>query len=361
MKTTLRRLGHAVLLASTLFAAAASAGEALLDEARALVKQQRYAAALSRVERYLGEAPKDAGARFLKGVLLVETGRDDEAIAEFKALVRDHPELPEPYNNLAVLYAARGQYGEARDALLSAINTHPSYAIAHENLGDIYAKLAGIAYDKALSLDDSNAAARAKLALVRELFSAGAVTTGAETAPEVVAAAPEAVATPPAASMPEPAPVQQPEPVPESTPAPASAPAPAAAAAPAPAPASPAIVSPSPAVEEQAVTETVLGWAKAWSARDVSAYLGHYGRGFQPPGGMARAKWEAERRKRLRAPSFIKVTVSDLHVEVQGVDRARAVFTQRYRSDTYADRVRKVLGLAREDGAWRIVSEVSTK
>jgi len=47
------------------------------------------------------------------------------------------PELPEPYNNLAVLYAARGDHDGARDALLRAISTHPSYATAHENLGDI--------------------------------------------------------------------------------------------------------------------------------------------------------------------------------------------------------------------------------
>ncbi len=58
----------------------------------------------------------------------------------FTKLSEDYPELPEPYNNLAVLYAQQKQYDKARTALEMAIRTHPSYAIAYENLGDIYAK-----------------------------------------------------------------------------------------------------------------------------------------------------------------------------------------------------------------------------
>ena len=56
--------------------------------------------------------------------------------------------------------------------MLQAINTHPSYATAHENLGDIYAKMASLAYTRALSLDTSNTAAKGKLALIDDLFSA---------------------------------------------------------------------------------------------------------------------------------------------------------------------------------------------
>lgn len=83
----------------------------------------------------------------------------------------EYPDLPEPHNNLAVLYALRGEYVKARDSLLLAINTHPSYATAHENLGDIYAKMAGLAYDKALQLDRENESAKAKLALMTDLIS----------------------------------------------------------------------------------------------------------------------------------------------------------------------------------------------
>ena len=63
------------------------------------------------------------------------------------------------------------QYDKARTALEMAIRTHPSYSIAHENLGDVYAKLASQAYDKALQLDSSNTATQTKLSMIKELIS----------------------------------------------------------------------------------------------------------------------------------------------------------------------------------------------
>ncbi len=108
--------------------------------------------------------PDHTDARFLKGLLLVQEGHTQEAIEVFTALAGDYPDLPEPHNNLAVLYAADGDYEKVRESLMVAINTHPSYATAHENLGDLYAKMAA-AYDGALSLDQDNRAAQAKLAI----------------------------------------------------------------------------------------------------------------------------------------------------------------------------------------------------
>ena len=89
-----------------------------------------------------------------------ESGKPTDAIATFTKLTEDYPELPEPYNNLAVLYAGQSQFDKARAALEMAIRTNPSYATAHENLGDVYAKLASQAYNKALQLDAANAACR---------------------------------------------------------------------------------------------------------------------------------------------------------------------------------------------------------
>ena len=87
--------------------------------------------------------------RFLKGVVLTEAGAPAEAIAVFQSSTEDYPELPEPYNNLAVLYAAPAQYDKARAALEMAIRTNPGYATAHENLGDVYAQLAGAVVQRA--------------------------------------------------------------------------------------------------------------------------------------------------------------------------------------------------------------------
>ena len=117
-----------------------------------MMRQGQLPQALERVDNFLAGKPRDAQGRFLKGLILTEMNRPNDAIQVFLKLSQDYPELPEPYNNLAVLYASQGQYEKARVALESSIRTHPSYATAHENLGDIYAKMASQAYDKALQL-----------------------------------------------------------------------------------------------------------------------------------------------------------------------------------------------------------------
>src|SRR6267378_4438598 len=142
-----------------------------LQDIDALVKKGQHAKALERVNQYLAQKPRDPKGRFIKGLILAEQNKGAEAIEVFAALSRDYPELPEPYNNLAVLYAAQGQYEKARQQLEMSIRTHPSYATAYENLGDVYTKLASQAYDKALQFDSSNSAAKNKLSLIRDLVS----------------------------------------------------------------------------------------------------------------------------------------------------------------------------------------------
>lgn len=145
----------------------------LADEIQEISQQYRQGdltGALDRANRFLAQNPQDAQARFLKGLILADQGKTSDAIAVFSGLTEDYPELPEPYNNLAVLYAAQGKYDAARNALEMAIRAHPGYATAHENLGDIYAKMASIAYDKAQALDSTNTTAKAKLTLIRNML-----------------------------------------------------------------------------------------------------------------------------------------------------------------------------------------------
>jgi tetratricopeptide (TPR) repeat protein len=144
--------------------------ETLADVQR-LIKQGQYPQALVAVDVYLGSSPDDVQASFLKGVIYGEMNRTDEAIAVYTKLTEDYPEFPEPYNNLAVLYASQKQYDRARMALEMAIQAHPSYATAYENLGDLYAKLASQAYGKAVQLDGASKAAKVKLALARDLIA----------------------------------------------------------------------------------------------------------------------------------------------------------------------------------------------
>ena len=141
------------------------------QQIESLIAEGQLNQALVLAERRLAENRDDVNLMFLQGLILTRQNKLEQAKEVFIRITEKHPELPEPYNNLAVIYAAEGDYESARNALQNAINTHPSYATAHENLGDIYAKMASRAYNQALELDQENETAREKLLLVGDLFS----------------------------------------------------------------------------------------------------------------------------------------------------------------------------------------------
>lgn len=136
-----------------------------------LIKNGQYPEALAKADTYLNQHPKDANMRFMKGLIFAEQNKTNDAIVVFTKLTEDYPDLPEPYNNLAVLFASINQFDKARAALEMAIRINPSYSTAHENLGDVYAKMASQAYDKALQLDSGNSGAKLKLNSIHNLFS----------------------------------------------------------------------------------------------------------------------------------------------------------------------------------------------
>ena len=168
----MRALNTAIAFASPAFALPADD----LRDAQKLYAQGKLPAALEKVDAFLAAQPRDPQGRFLKGLVLTDEKKSAEAITVFSALTEDYPELPEPYNNLAVLYAALGNYERAKAVLELAVAANPGYAIAHENLGDIYAQLAGRSYERALQLDRNNASAKTKSAKVKEIFGAQRVT-----------------------------------------------------------------------------------------------------------------------------------------------------------------------------------------
>jgi len=161
-----------------------------LAEAARMIQDGQYAAARVKIDAALAADAKNPQARFLRGVVQADQDEPDKAVATFQALTEDFPELPEPYNNLAVIWAQRGQYEKARAALESALASHPDYAIAHENLGDIYSRLAGAEYDRAAALDKTNKSAQAKLVLVRQLYAVAP----SSNAPKAVAPVPKPAA-----------------------------------------------------------------------------------------------------------------------------------------------------------------------
>lgn len=320
-------------LAAGLFMTAAHADD--YADVNALVRNGQLPQALAKADQYLAAKPRDPQMRFIKGVIQTEAGKPNDAIATFTKITQDYPELPEPYNNLAVLYAGQNQFDKARAALEMAIRTNPSYATAHENLGDVYAKLASQAYSKALQLDGGNSAVPPKLALIRTLFNAE----------------PKTQTQKPAAATPA-APVAQ-APAAPAKPAP---PAPAPAAAPA-APAAPPVAAASPAsATGKEVENAVSAWASAWAAKDMNAYLAAYGKDFDTPGNQTRKAWEEERRARIVGKSRISVKVSDLSVDVKG-SKAIAKFKQDYSADALHISSRKTLEMSRAGERWLIVRE----
>jgi len=306
----------------------------VLQDASKLLKQGQAAQAMEKTEQYLATKPKDAQGRFLKGLILTEMNRSQDAIVVFTKLTEDYPELPEPYNNLAVIYAQQKQYEKAKQALEMAIRTHPSYATAHENLGDIYARMASQAYDKALQIDSSNASAQTKLAMIRELMGSTGRPAGKPAAGPIAGAV--------AVVQPQTKPVEE-KPA-EVKPAAAPAVAPAAA-------------EPKVADASGDIAKTLDAWAAAWSKKNVKAYLAYYARDFQTPGGESRAAWEGERAKRINKPGSIQVSIEGLRVTAEGADRASARYRQHYRSASLKTSSNKVLVMVKHDGRWLIQRE----
>lgn len=328
----LRPLAFVLLLGVFAFARA----DALQDINR-LMRQGQNAQALEQVDKYLAGKPKDAQGRFLKGLIFTELNRGNEAIAVFQKLTEDYPDLPEPYNNMAVIYAQQKQYEKAKQALEAAIRTHPAYSTAHENLGDIYARMASQAYDKALQFDSSNAGAQTKLAMIRELVGTRP-TPAAKPAQPVAAAEPKPAAVATDVKPAEPVALEAPRPVVIAKPA-----------EPQPAP-----VAGNTTTE---VTEAVQSWAAAWSKKDVKGYLGHYASDFRTPGGLSRAKWETERTQRITKPGSIVVSVGDLRVTTDSAEQATVRFRQVYQSANLKTSSGKTLVLVRRDGRWLIQQE----
>ncbi|OYT84856.1 MAG: DUF4440 domain-containing protein [Burkholderiales bacterium PBB6] len=347
-------------------AASATASDSV--EIQRLIKEGQHGQALKLIDESLARNPKDPQMRFRRGVALSMLDRKAEALAVFQKLVDDHPEMPAPYNNLAVLYGAQGDYDKARGALERAIRTNPAYATAYQNLGDVYAQLASQAYSKALQLDKTDATVPPKLALLRELTSGptttptAAVAAKKDPAPVQVAAAkptptpaptPAPVATPPASTS---VPAAKPTATPSVTPTPAPAQvASAAAAATKPAPAAQTKPAANPAAD---IESAVQSWASAWSRRDMNGYFAAYSSDFNGNAGSRKA-WEQDRRDRISTRKDIKVSISDLKVAVNG-DKATARFRQAYSSDKLSTNSRKTLELSRtSSGKWVIKQETS--
>jgi tetratricopeptide (TPR) repeat protein len=144
----------------------------ITQQAMRLLKEGKPELALEGIDRGLETSPRDAQLLFLRGVALADLKKTDSAILIFTTLTQEFPELPEPYNNLAVLYATEGDLDKAKGALEAAIKALPNYALAHENLGDLYLQLAARQFDRAAKANPKSPFAARKLVLARDWVNA---------------------------------------------------------------------------------------------------------------------------------------------------------------------------------------------
>jgi Flp pilus assembly protein TadD len=167
----MRHIIHTLFLSATLALCANLAHADDHGDVSKLIRAGMNGDAITKADAYLAGKPKDPQMRFLKGVAQNAMGKTEEAVGTFNKLIEDYPELPEPYNNLGVIYAGKNQYDKARAAFEMAVRNNPGYAVAHENLGDVHVRLANQAYIKALQIDPSNPSVVPKLKLTQDMFA----------------------------------------------------------------------------------------------------------------------------------------------------------------------------------------------
>lgn len=168
------------------------------QEIQQLLQRGDKAKARKLLEQSLATDGRNPQLRFLQGLMLSESGDSKQAIEVFTRLTQDFPDMAEPYNNLAVLYADQGLDEKALAALTKAVAINPNYTTAYENMAELHARLAQEAARKAQKTPGSPLATPAAVASTTPSVAPRPAATPAPAAPAVVAAATPARSSTPA-------------------------------------------------------------------------------------------------------------------------------------------------------------------
>ena len=276
-----------------------------------LIEEKKYTEAKKIVNELLNFDNKNPQLLFIDGVLLSELGEIDNAINVFISLTKSHPALPEPYNNLAVLYAQNGNFDLARTALEKSIKTHPSYATAHINLGDLYTRMASESYNQALQIDKSNKNAKTKLSLIKKLFNFQPINKKIILAQD---------AKQKNHSLDE---VKK---------------------------------------KEENINERIFvmidNWKKAWMSQNFDQYMGHYSENFKNNKGMDLEKWKQFRKPRIINKPSINIKLENIEIS-KNKNLYSVSFTQHYKSGNIDSTTKKTLVIELIDDHLKIINEIS--
>ena len=289
-----------------------------LSQLETEIESEQYAQAVSTGQALLALQPDDTRVLFLTALALQKNQQPDQAQIYYQQIIRLHPELPEPRNNLAIIFLQRGKYDQAVDLLIESLNTHPAYATAWQNLSNLYKGLASEAYRKALS-EDNNASSvvdSIRLSAISRIHSLPEPATAvAETSPPVQLAT--IGIQDQAASEQQQAEIRK---------------------------------------IEQTLIQTVEDWASKWTSKDFDGYVNAYSKTYK--GNQANhLAWVEYRRSRILRPGRIQVQLSNIHIKSRDARSAIIDFDQSYQSANYRDKIRKRINLIYTDKGWKIQRE----
>lgn len=291
-----------IIILFCLLAAASPVAADSVKQLQQLIGQENFAAASKTGARLLLQDPAHARTRFLTAYAYQMDAQKDKAIALYQGLIDDNPMLPEPRNNLAMIYLEQGDYDRASQLLVEAINTHPSYATAYGNLSRIYKGIASEAYRRAVSESEQPAkyTHNIKLSAITQLEA-----EDREPDRDIGGSEPTAVTF---------------------------------------------------ANQETLLIEQVKLWAQAWSSKDFEAYAAFYSTRHRAKF-ATHEQWLSHRRSRILRPGEIKVDVSNIQIKWRSDNRAVIDFKQAFTSPRYSDRIIKRLGFNRVGSQWKITEE----
>ena len=280
-----------------------------INEIKLLLKNGKYKIAENIINGAIEENFNNPEILFYKGIIETNLGKTNQAIDTFRGLTERFPELPEPFNNLAVLYAEKGQFRLAKEILEQAIKTNPSYLTAHINLGDIFTKMASEAYNKALEIDKSNNIAITKLSMITQLFNynpntKNTVIDSINTKKEVK------------------------------------------------------ITKLSKKELKKVILNSIENWKTAWESKDVESYFDSYSSNFIYPNNMTKSQWQKYRINRILPKKIISISISNIKFKFKK-EKIIATFTQNYKSGRLNQTSNKNLTFVAESNQWFIVEETS--
>ena len=285
-----------------------------------LIDDKNYEQAQIEINALLKSDSDNPQLLFINGVLLSENNKVDEAIKVFESLTKTHPNLPEPYNNLAVLYAQQGDFPKAKHALEQSIKTHPSYATAHINLGDLYTRMASESYNQALQIDGSNKSAKTKLSLIKKLFNFQPIRKNIEI-------------TKKASNESEAPKIQELD-------------------------SKNIIENTSNNISLTEIESFIDGWKTSWEQQNFESYINCYSLKFKNNNGQNFEQWKIYRKPRVTNKEKIEIKLTN--IKITEINNGFEVsFIQEYKSGNIDSRTNKKLIIETVDNQIKIINEIS--